>query len=532
MKVYGIRDPILALFFLGILLLLAKLGEETFERARIVPYVGAVLVGIIIGPGVLGLISVLPNISLFISIGINFLLFTGGALEFKGLETKAFTNVRNICIGLLEFLIPFVLIAFAVFELFKNLEIAMIAGIIVGMSSAGPLSRLLTDTGLNKTEDGNRIFEQVVLIEIIAVVAFSFFSDLSGKIVTIALVLEITSELIVVLAIILIFSKYVMPKILEHADSFSRSREGVIAIMFAFLLILGFFGELYGFNSAIVALFLGIILRDFISDRPIMAEKITTLTYGFFEPLFFVGLGLYFVRFTPTLILSGIAVFLIALVAKPLAGLAGARITNIKNANNAFGTAVKGGVDAALLIVALDAALVSPYFYSVLMIAIILMTVTVPLLFNLRNPVVNTRKENYVREIINAEIKNLKACDISEQVKPVYVRENEPISVAFNICNEMNARGLVVINESNKVVGVLHLSEMIQMKGNRLRTIKVKDAYLSRANRVKCNAPARDIIRIFMDFDPPIVAVIDENSEFKGTILEREILRYISTAIL
>jgi len=34
------------------------------------------------------------------------------------------------------------------------------------MSSAGPLTRLLSDTGLNKTEEGNKIFREVVIIEI------------------------------------------------------------------------------------------------------------------------------------------------------------------------------------------------------------------------------------------------------------------------------------------------------------------------------------------------------------------------------
>ena len=74
---YGIPDSLLALVFIGVLLLLAKLGEEIFEKFRPVSYVAAIIIGIIIGPGVLGVINILPNISLFIALGINFLLFTG-----------------------------------------------------------------------------------------------------------------------------------------------------------------------------------------------------------------------------------------------------------------------------------------------------------------------------------------------------------------------------------------------------------------------------------------------------------------------
>ncbi len=39
---YGISDPLLALMFLGTLLLLAKFGEEIFERLKLVPYLAAI----------------------------------------------------------------------------------------------------------------------------------------------------------------------------------------------------------------------------------------------------------------------------------------------------------------------------------------------------------------------------------------------------------------------------------------------------------------------------------------------------------
>ena len=50
-----------------------KLGEEIFEKFRLVSYVTAIIIGIIIGPGVLGLINILPNISLFIALGIQWI---------------------------------------------------------------------------------------------------------------------------------------------------------------------------------------------------------------------------------------------------------------------------------------------------------------------------------------------------------------------------------------------------------------------------------------------------------------------------
>jgi Kef-type K+ transport systems, membrane components len=266
----------------------------------------------------------------------------------------------------------------------------------MGMSSAGPLTRLLSDTGLNKTEEGNRIFQQVVIIEITAVILFSFLTELYRKAITIPVVLSVTGELVLSLVLIILFSRYFLTYFFRKLDTSSRAHETLIASIIAFMLILGFFGQLYGFNSAIIALFLGIMLREFIKERPLVAEKVSTVTYGFFEPLFFIGLGLYFVRITPELLFLGALFLLTGLSLKPIAGWLFAKKVNVGRIRNALGTSVNGGVDAALLVVAFTLTMVSRYYYSVIMFAITLLTLVVPLLFNIGTPIVPKDKSRYV----------------------------------------------------------------------------------------------------------------------------------------
>ncbi len=528
---YGIPDTLLALMFLGSLLLLAKLGEEIFERLKLIPYLAAILAGIIVGPGGLGLISILPNISLFISVGINFLLFTGGALEFKDLETRKILNFKNIIIGVSEFILPFVLISAAVYYLFHSFLIAMVVGIVTGMSSAGPLTRLLSDTGLNKTEEGNKIFQQVVTIEISAVILFSFFADLHNRPIDFANVFAIAVELVASLLLVILFSRYVLIKLLAKIDHTSRAHETVIAVVVGFVFILGFIGQLYGFNSAIIALFMGIILRDFVNDRPIVAEKVSAITYGFFEPLFFVGLGLYFVKITVPLIILGLSVFIIGILFKPLSGLAASKIMKTDPWRNSLGTSVNGGVDAALLVVALSLSLVNRYDYSAIMIAITLLTLVVPLLFNIKAPVVQGRKSNYIWEIISAEFKNLKTSDISSSFPSVAVDWNSPISLAFKMCTDLNARAVIVTSSGGRILGQLRLSDMVTLGENKLHTLQVYEGSIVPATKVKGDSPATELIEIFREYDPPLVAVVDRNGKFIGTILEREILKHLSTAL-
>ena len=528
---YGISDSLLAFMFLGILLLLAKLGEEIFERLKLVPYLAAILVGIIIGPGGLGLISILPNISLFISLGINFLLFTGGALEFKDLETRKILNFKNIIIGVSEFIVPFALISVAVYYLLHNILIAMVVGIVTGMSSAGPLTRLLSDTGLNKTEEGNKIFQQVVTIEIAAVILFSFFADLYNKPIDFISVFTIALELLVALFLIILFSKYVLVKLFTKIDHKSRAHETLIAAIVGFVFILGFIGQLYGFNSAIIALFMGFILRDFINERPIVAHKVSTLTYGFFEPLFFIGLGLYFVKISIPLIILGLSIFAIGLLFKPISGLIASKIMKVDAWKNSFGTSVNGGVDAALLVVTLSLGIVDRYNYSAIMIAITLLTLVVPLLFNIRAPIVPKKKSMYLWEIISSEFRNLRVSDIANRFASVSVDRNSPISLAFKTCTDLNARAVIVTNTKGSVLGQLSLSDMVTLGVNNLHTLQVNEGKIVPARKIRGDSPATELIKIFREYDPPIIAVVDENGKFTGTILEREILKYISIVL-
>jgi Kef-type K+ transport system membrane component KefB len=84
-------------------------------------------------------------------------------------------------ISTFQFIIRFSAITLASLVLFPELIPSLIIGIVAGMASAGPLTRLLTDTGLARTDEGASIFSQVLVIEIAAVVVFSFVYDLAGK---------------------------------------------------------------------------------------------------------------------------------------------------------------------------------------------------------------------------------------------------------------------------------------------------------------------------------------------------------------
>ncbi len=525
-----------ALAILGLLLIGAKLGEEAFRRLGLIPFVGAIFVGILVGPGVLALVpnpNLDPTISLFVGLGINFLLFLSGAQEFEATRLRSMLrNRKTLIISVLEFAVRFIGIAALAYLLFRDLLPALVVGIVAGMSSAGPLSRLLTDTGLARTHEGTAIFSQVVIIEIAAVVLFSFVYDLAGTAISILSIAIVAAEVALTVGGIILFGRYVLVPLLEKVESHFESREPVFAITVAVVLVTGFLGQYTGFNSAIVALFLGLLLQDFFAARPVLTEKFHAFTYGFFEPLFFVGLGLYFVQVTTNLLLVGLAIFAAAIALDAFMGAVSARSFDVEVWKNAFGTCVNGGVDAALLVSALTASvlLVSDFTYSATAIGIALLSLTAPLLFRLRAPPVTVDRESGVRKIVRQELDSLTADEISKTLPTVAVQDTDSVRDALRKCVDLDARAASVVNKSGKPVATFLVRDAMNLQRREMAALRVRDTDLGMPLKVDGQVSALSLAKLFRETNLPVLAVVDAEGKLVGTILEREILRRMVTS--
>lgn len=525
----GIPIAISSLAFLGILLISAKVGEEAFRRLGLTPFVGAILAGILLGPGVFSVITVLPTISLFISLGIDFLLFVSGAEEFDSAKLRKILRRRSsLAISLLQFGVRLVAITGISYILFHSIIEAIVIGIVAGMSSAGPLSRLLSDTGLARTDEGTSIFSQVLIIEVAAVVVYSFVYDLAGKSITVVNLAIISGELAAAVLAIIIFGRFVMIPLLEKVEGSFKSREAVFAIIISILLIAGFAGQITGFNAAIVALFFGLLMQKFLAARPVLMEKLRAFTYGFFEPMFFAGIGLYFIRITPDLLVAGLAIFGIALALNSTAGASFARFFNVGIWRNAFGTSVKGGVDAALLVSSVTAGviLLGSYAYSATAIGIALLALTVPLLFRLRAPLVSVDHEmGTKRKVVKQQLQEMTAEEISKILPTVVLSADEPAIQAFRKLSEHDARAAVVLNSENLPVATLLMRDILTLSRREMAKIKVSDVQLAEVVKVGRDEPGLRLTGIFRETNIPIIAVVNEKGGLIGTIQEREVLR-------
>ncbi|EWG07659.1 MAG: hypothetical protein ASUL_04094 [Candidatus Aramenus sulfurataquae] len=498
---------VITLLYLGIMLILAKVAEEGFSRLGLIPFVGSIFLGILLGPGVTGAIQVNQIVSFISSLGIVLLLFLAGVEEIS-VDHDIPKNV--IPASALQLVIPLVVVLLVVIRMGLPSPFVVLVPLI--MTSAGPLTRLLIDLGIGKERVGTTLFYQATLVEIVSVVIFSIFLQSRGDLLPTTL--EILGLIISIFAVGPFIAKF-----LEKVESYVKVREIEFASVISVILIVGFLADYLKFNSAISALFLGFLLRNYFKDRPDLLEKLRGFTYGFFEPLFFVSIGLYFVRLTPQLLLSSLVLMTAVISSKFLSGFMSSRLVNVDPILNGLGTSVKGGVDVSLLITALNAGAISSQEYSYSTLAISFSALLVPILFKLRG---GFKVAKPSRARLNTRLK-----EVLNQIPLITVSCESYLREVIEKINERGLRGIVVVN-NGRPMGVLSVSTLLEINPEDYGRLRACEVPLDEVVIVDEKARVLDVLRKFRETEAIVIAVMS-NGKLRATVYERELFRLLSS---
>jgi Na+:H+ antiporter len=165
----------LALF---LMLLAAKLAAELFERLRQPAVVGEILAGVIIGPGVLGLVAPSEFITMLAEIGVIFLLFS------VGLETKPSSIFQVGKTAALVAVLGVVLPFFGGWLLMRLWGATNISSMFVGTAlvatSVGITARVLASLQLLSTTVARIILGAAVIDDILGLLVLSVVSSTSA----------------------------------------------------------------------------------------------------------------------------------------------------------------------------------------------------------------------------------------------------------------------------------------------------------------------------------------------------------------
>jgi Kef-type K+ transport system membrane component KefB len=299
-------DP-LVLVGVAVMLIVAKLFGELFERFRQPAVLGELIGGIIIGNlALIGFNAIEPLknhevIGALAEIGVIILLFEVG-LETNLTEMKE-VGWSSLLVAMAGVVAPFFL-GWGVAAYFLPEE-ALLAHIFVGATlcatSVGITARVLKDLGRLQMREsriilGAAVIDDILGLLILAVVAGAISAASTGTTLSILSVLVIAAKAIVFLAGAIAAGHYLVPKIFRRAGRF-ESRGVLLALAIAFCFLLAWVASLAGLAPIVGAFAAGLVLDEahFESFRDRGEHRLDELIRpigALLVPIFFVQMGL------------------------------------------------------------------------------------------------------------------------------------------------------------------------------------------------------------------------------------------------
>ena len=360
--------PFNFLITLAIILIVARICEETATRLNQTAVVGNLIAGIILGPILFNIISPNETLEFFGLLGVMFLMVLAG-LEVNLKDLKLITGAAAI-IAIFSSIIP--IISGILLGLFFGMNIfeSIIIGIAISITASIVTAEILRDLRFMKKKIGETLITVGVLNEIISL--FSITVLISALKYT-SIIDSLGAHDIQIMKlgtffiISIIFGYYIFPEIMKYSKKM-KSIESSFAI--SIILIIAFAGvaEYFGLHSLIGAFIAGLSLNHYMTKKrkkEIFEEDIRSFAEGFMTPIFFVLIG-------ATISFSGILInpyfliglIIIAIVSKFIGGYIGAFIGGIhdKKVCTAIGTGiiVRGSVTLVVAHIIKNIALESP----------------------------------------------------------------------------------------------------------------------------------------------------------------------------
>jgi Kef-type K+ transport system membrane component KefB len=483
-----------AAVLVGALLFLSKVGEEIAERLRLPGFLGSVVMGLVVSNAVLGVVTpekLAPALLLF-NLGINFTLFLAGVEE---LSNPSFLKPRRRELLVAAFIISSVSLVsmlFLVHVVAVELTAAFGLGVVLAIISAGPLMKILMARG-SLGEREYAALKVGLLVEIAGLILFN--TVMQG--VSLLNFVETT----VFVLLVYMFGRHYLDEVLLFIERHMAVKEAPFAIVVSIVIMAGYIAEMIGFNAAVTALLLGVFLSEYMELRPLYLERIRAFTYGFLEPLFFIGIGVYAAKPTPETIIY--ALLLLAVSAPPK--IAASTKLGFKG-RESFVLLAKGGVDAALLLALLEADMIDYPLYTAALLSILGSTILSSLAFR-----VQERRPDILRT---------RLADLELDMDIVHI--DEPAEYAARIVATKGAA--VVVDEKMRPVGYVVAEDFVDVDPHMLARIPVRYYLREPVPIVSSNTTLVELLSDITLLHEPIIAVVNERGEIVGTLTTRKLL--------
>lgn len=375
------------LLFVAIILLSTKIFSLLSQKVNMPQVVGALLVGVLLGPSCLNILHETDFLTKSAEIDVIFLMFLAG-LDTDFDDLKA-TGKSAIIIAFVGVLIPLGS-GFLTYFLFFHGERpdtmifleSTFVGIVLTATSVSITVETLREMGKLKGKMGTSILGAAIIDDILGIIALTVITSFAVPGVEIMVVLLKIFLFFVFIAVCGFFVFRLFRK-LEIVYGTKR-RVAIYAVVFC--LLLSYISEVYfGVADITGAYFAGLILCNVTETKSYIASKINITSYMFFTPIFFASIGIKTVitGMSQELILFTLALLIVAILSKIVGCGLGAKICGFSNMDSlAIGVGMISRGEVALIVAQKgeQAGLISSTLFPAIVLVVIVTTLITPIL--------------------------------------------------------------------------------------------------------------------------------------------------------
>ncbi len=363
------------------LLLAAKCAGWVCQRIGIPTVLGQLVVGVLAGPSVFNWVHQDPLLNAFSTIGVILLMFIAGMeTDMKQMRRVGVPAFVSASAGVL---VPFVAGTAFSYALGYSLPMSLFLGTLLTATSVSISAQTLKELGKLSSKEGTTILGAAVIDDVLGLIVLS---------VILALTLG-QNPLWAILKMILYFP---LAYLLGHYGFPLLSRwlprmlalEARIGFVLALVLLYAWSAEELGSVAAITGAYIAGILVNRTDMREWVHDGLSKIGYAFFIPIFFVYVGVEanfhgVAHFSPFFLLSFIGIALASKVIGCGGGALLCRFRPMEALTVGVGMISRGEVALISATIGLQAGLITPSLFSVVILITLITTLVTPLLLKL-----------------------------------------------------------------------------------------------------------------------------------------------------
>lgn len=365
------------IFELAIILFTTKLAGDLSVRLGQPAVLGKLIIGIVIGPAILGWVHPSELITQLSEIGVLLLMFMAG-LETDIHELNKNRNASmSVAIG--GIILPFVGGYLTGLTIGMDQPHAVFLGLLLCATSVSISVQTMRDLGQMQRKESTIILGAAVVDDVLVVILLAFVMSLFGAGGDVDIAMMIGKKLLFFISAGIVGWK-VVPWVMRWLAPL-RVSEAVISAALIICFAFSYYADLLGIAGIIGAFAAGIAISQ-TPHKHEVEEKLEPIAYAMFVPVFFVSIGM---NITFDGLASQIwfilALTVVAIMTKLVGSGLGARLTGFDR-RSAFGIGAgmvsRGEVALIIASIGLESQLLEKHYFTSLVLVVILTTLVTP----------------------------------------------------------------------------------------------------------------------------------------------------------